>query len=58
MANRPGLVPPRSGFRKGTMLNAEDLNRIVNMLVRRIEGGKGITVRTFGNRIVIEASDE
>ena len=56
MANNPGLVPPPR-FTRGSVLTAEDMNRIVAMLVRRIEGGKGITVKSFGSRIVIESNE-
>jgi len=56
MANRPAQYQP-SRVRAGTVLTADELNRIVDSLVRRIEGGKGIRVRAFGNRIVIEATD-
>ena len=58
MANQPGRrVFPRGHFRRGMILTASDMNRIVNALVRRIEGGKGINVRSFNGRIIIEASD-
>ncbi len=50
----PGQPEPRR-FREGTSLSAEDLRRIVNMLVQRMEGGNGINVRAFGNRLIIEA---
>ena len=56
MANRPAQYQP-SRVRAGPVLTADELNRIVDSLVRRIEGGKGIRVRAFGNRIVIEATD-
>jgi len=53
VANQPGQSPPPR-FRPGQPLRAEDLNRIVALLARRIVGGKGVRVRTFGNRIIIE----
>ncbi len=56
MANRPSAIPP-SRPRPGTVLTATEMNRIVQALVRRIEGGKGIKVRAFGGRVIIETSD-
>ena len=53
MANQPGSNPPPR-FRSGQVLRAEDLNRIVEMLARRILGGRGVRIRTFGNRIIID----
>jgi hypothetical protein len=38
-------------------LTADQLNRIMDALVHRIEPGKGIKIRSFGNRVIIEASD-
>jgi len=56
MANLPAQPLP-SHVRRGTVLTAEQLNRIVNMLVRRMEGGKGIRIRAFSGRIIIEATE-
>jgi hypothetical protein len=56
MANHPGR--PQPGIpQKDKPLTADQLNRIVDMLIRRIEGGKGINIRTFGGRIIIEDSE-
>jgi len=53
MPLQPGQQsPPR--FLPGQQLRADDLNRIVALLARRIIGGKGVTVRVFGNQIIIE----
>lgn len=54
MSNRPGDLPPNQ-FRPGQSLAAADLNKIVEMLVGRISGGKGVRVRAFGTQIVIDA---
>ncbi len=56
MANQPGL-PTITRFRPGQPLSAADLNRIVDGLLKRIIGGKGIRVRAFGGRIIIERTD-
>lgn len=56
MANQPGADLPATP-RTGTDLTAEELNRIVDMLLRRITGGKGINVRSFGGRLIIEEID-
>lgn len=56
MANQPGQARPDL-LRQGTILTADQMNRIMRALVRRIEGGKGIKVRSFGGRIIIESSD-
>ena len=56
MPNEPAQRLPRR-LRKGQMLTAHDMNLIVNALLKRIEGGRGITIRTFGRRIVIETSN-
>ncbi len=56
MANNPASNKPAQP-RKDTTLTAEELNRIVDMLLRRITGGKGISVRSFSGRLIIEESD-
>ena len=43
--------------RKGQILTAEQINRIVDGIIRRISGGKGIKIRAMGDQIVIEESD-
>lgn len=55
MANQPGSSLP-GRFRPGQALSAEDLNRIAGMISQRIVGGKGIRVRSFGGRLVLEIS--
>lgn len=40
-------------FRQGEELDASDINRIVDSLIPRITGGKGVTVRSFGNRLIV-----
>jgi len=57
MANRPSSTPPRPVYWKGSILRAEDLQRIVDMLIKRLEGGKGISVKSFGKNLVIERND-
>jgi len=56
MPNNPGIIPP--SFRPGQELRASDLKKITDMLARRIIGGKGIDVKTFGNQVVIAKSGE
>ena len=56
MANKTGITPP-SVVKRGVPLTADEMNRIVDMLISKIEGGKGINVRTFGNTIIVEDSD-
>jgi len=56
MANNTGngsVAKPR----KGTILTADQVNQIIETLIRRIEGGKGINIRSFNGRILIEESD-
>jgi len=46
------------GFRPGTEVSAEQLNRIADMLVRRITGANGVRVRAFtGGQIIIELDE-
>jgi len=56
MANQPAQQMP-TRFRKGQILTAADMNKILDMLIKRIEGGRGIKVRAFGGRIVIETKN-
>jgi len=46
----PTPVPP---FIPGQQLLASDLNRIVDAIIGRISGGKGIDVQKFGGAIVL-----
>ena len=40
-------------FRPGESLRAYDINNIVDALLHQITGGKGIQVRTFGDRLIL-----
>ena len=40
-------------FRPGESLRAYDINNIVDALLHQITGGKGIQVRTFGDRLIV-----
>ena len=44
---------PERFFRPGDPLNANDINNIVDALLHQITGGKGIQVRTFGDRLIV-----
>jgi hypothetical protein len=55
--SNPGQPPP-SRPRAGTVLTAEEMNRIVQALISRIDGGKGIRIKNFGGRIIIESTDQ
>ena len=44
---------PERFFRPGDPLNANDVNNIVDGLLHQITGGKGIQVRTFGDRLIV-----
>ena len=57
MANHPGKPTPGKPMRDKP-ITAGQLNRIVDMLIRRFEGGKGINIRVFGGRIIIEDSEQ
>jgi hypothetical protein len=52
MANEPSIKPPK--FRAGGRLKASDFNRIVDLLIPRIIGGRGVNVRRIGKTIIIE----
>jgi hypothetical protein len=41
-------------FRPGQSLKASDIESIIAQLISRISGGKGVRVRSFGNRLVVE----
>lgn len=41
-------------FEKGQVLTAAALNRVVDMILRKVTGGPGITVRAFGSQMIIE----
>lgn len=51
----PGHLP---NFQRGQVLRADDLNRIVRAIARRITGQDGIRVRTFGGDVVISYTKE
>ncbi len=45
-----GMVPI---FKSGQLLTAVQLNQVVDAIIKRIDGGPGISVTRIGNRIVI-----
>jgi hypothetical protein len=47
--------PPKFQPRQRT-LSTEVLNWMLNHVLRHVSGGRGINVRYFGNRIIIEQS--
>ena len=56
MANTPGNPGPQRP-RPNTVLTAVQVNRIIDGLIRRIEGGRGIKVRSMNGQIIIEDAD-
>jgi len=50
---------PVRKFSEGAPLSAAQMNQIVNMLTRRIVGGKNVNVRSFpGGQVIIDAKDQ
>lgn len=47
---------PKNFFRGQQNISADDLNKILKALPRLIVGGKGINVRSFGDRIIVESA--
>ena len=58
MVNEAGSQFPRNNRRRGEILRASELNRIVDALIRRLEGGRNINIRKLNGQIIIEATDQ
>lgn len=49
-------MPPK--FLSGEVLSAAKLNEVVDSIIQKIMGGRGISIKKFGSQVIIEAKEE